>query len=126
MCCVVLCLLRIASFSHHHRGLVLALWLAVLVGGFAAAPSLFGALSSDVGDIDDTEAARADQALWDAAPTGEEIYAVVDGLPATDAALRQEVDTAARRLAAIHDQRLAAAQLELAAGTLAPGSEVLQ
>ena len=94
-------LLRIASFSHHHRGLVLALWLAVLVGGFAAAPSLFGALSSDVGDIDDTESARAEQALWDAAPTGEEIYAVVDGLPATDDALRHEVDTAARRLDAI-------------------------
>jgi len=90
-------LLRIASFSHRHRRLVLAVWIAVLVAGFAAAPALFGRLSSDVGDIDGTESVRAADALWRAAPTGDEIYAVVDGIPATDAGLRDEVgDTAAR------------------------------
>jgi outer membrane protein TolC len=31
-----------------------------------------------------------------------------------------------RRLAAVHDQRVAAAGLELATGRLAPGSEVLK
>jgi outer membrane protein TolC len=36
------------------------------------------------------------------------------------------LDTRTRRLAAVHDQRVAAAQLELAAGTLSPDSEVLR
>lgn len=49
--------------------------------------------------------------------------ATVTDLLRTETAL---LDTRTRRLAAIHDQRVAAAQLELAAGTLSADSEVLK
>ncbi len=49
--------------------------------------------------------------------------ATVTDLLRTETAL---LDTQTRRLAAIHDQRVAAVQLELAAGTLSVDSEVLQ
>lgn len=52
-----------------------------------------------------------------------------NGLTTVTELLRNEtalLDTRVRHLAAIHDQRVAAAQLELAAGTLSPDSEVLQ
>ena len=51
------------------------------------------------------------------------------GLATVTDLLRNEtalLESRTRRLAAIHDQRLAAAQLELAAGTLSPDSELLR
>ena len=51
------------------------------------------------------------------------------GLATVTDLLRNEtalLEARTRRLAAIHDQRVAAAQLELAAGTLSADSEVLQ
>jgi outer membrane protein TolC len=51
------------------------------------------------------------------------------GLTTVTELLRTEtalLDARTRRLAAIHDQRLAAAHLELAAGTLSPDSEILR
>ncbi|MCC6368860.1 MAG: TolC family protein [Bryobacterales bacterium] len=51
------------------------------------------------------------------------------GLSTVTDLLRNQVaklEASFRRLAAIHDQRVAAAMLELAAGSLTPGSEVLQ
>ena len=92
---------RIALFSHRHRGLVLAAWLVVLVAGFAAAPGLFGRLSSDVGAIDGTESYVAERAIDRAAPSGDEVYAVVDGLAATDPALRDAVEQTADEVAAL-------------------------
>ena len=52
-----------------------------------------------------------------------------NGLTTVTELIRNEtalLDTRVRHLAAIHDQRVAAAQLELAAGTLSPDSEVLK
>ena len=90
---------RLTDLSLRHRRWVLALWVAVLVAGFAAAPALFGRLTSEAGSIDNSESERAAQAVWQAAPTGEVIYAVADGRAASDPGLRSSVDGVAARLA---------------------------
>jgi RND superfamily putative drug exporter len=92
---------RLTSFSHRRRRLVIALWGLVLVGGFLSAPALFGGLTSDVGDIGGTESQAASQTLYRAAPSGTDVYAVVDGLRADDPALRDGVDAAEARLLAM-------------------------
>jgi RND superfamily putative drug exporter len=92
---------RLLDTSLRHRRLVLALWLAVLVAGFAAAPTLFGRLTSEAGSIDNTESERAAQAVFTAAPHGESIFAVADGRAATDPGLRARVDRVAARLTAL-------------------------
>ena len=79
---------RLLDTSLRHRRWVLALWLAVLVAGFAAAPTLFGRLTSEAGSIDNTESERAARAVFTAAPHGESIFAVADGRAATDPGLR--------------------------------------
>jgi putative drug exporter of the RND superfamily len=92
---------RLLDTSLRHRRWVLALWLAVLVAGFAAAPTLFGRLTSEAGSIDNSESERAAQAVFTAAPHGESIFAVADGRAVTDPGLRASVDRVAARLAAL-------------------------
>ena len=92
---------RLTDLTLRHRRWVLAMWVAVLVSGFAAAPTLFGRLSSEAGSIDNSESQRAAQAVWEAAPSGEVIFAVADGRAATNPELRASVDGVAERLAAL-------------------------
>ena len=92
---------RLLHLSLRHRHWVLALWVAVLVAGFAAAPILFGRLTSEAGSIDNSESARAARAVWEAAPQGEVIFAVADGRAASDPGLRASVDAVAARLSAL-------------------------
>lgn len=91
----------LTDLSLRHRRWMLALWVAVLVAGFAAAPTMFGRLTTEAGSIDNSESQRAAQAVWQAAPSGEVIFAVADGRAATDPGLRASVDEAAARLAAL-------------------------
>jgi outer membrane protein TolC len=67
--------------------------------------------------------AQAEESLRITKNRYEAGLSTVTDLLRTETAL---LDTRTRRLAAIHDQRIAAAQLELAAGTLSPDSEVLK
>ena len=67
------------------------MWAGVIVLSVLAIPALFGGLSSDVGDLDGTESQRGENRLWQADPSGESIYAVADGIPASDPALRHSV-----------------------------------
>ncbi|RBY81825.1 MMPL family transporter [Blastococcus sp. TF02A-26] len=90
---------RLAAWSAAHRRLVLALWAAVLVGGVLCAPALFERLDGDVGSIDGSESDRASELLWEAAPGGETIAAVLDGRPAAD--LREPVSRLAGELSAL-------------------------
>ncbi len=90
---------RIASFSMNHKRTVLAAWLLVAVAAFAAAPGLFERLTSDTAQIDASESGRARQALRTAAPSGDELYAVVDGRAVSD--LRAGVVDAAADISAI-------------------------
>jgi RND superfamily putative drug exporter len=76
------------------RRWVLTLWVLVLFAGLSAGPLVFGRLSSDVGTISSSESARAGRLLDRLAPTGDEIYAVVDGRAATDPDLRATVEAA--------------------------------
>ena len=91
-------LVRLATVCVRHSRLVLACWALVLVAGLAAAPTLFGRLSSEVGTVRGSESQRAAQALWEAAPSGGEIYAVADGRAADDPGLRASVDEVAGRV----------------------------
>ena len=80
---------------------VLLAWLVVLVTGVALGPALFGALETDMGGSERVESERAYQALGDfrrqAPPQpgdGPELYAVVDGAPVDDPAVRGSVTAA--------------------------------
>jgi RND superfamily putative drug exporter len=92
---------RLATACYRHRWIVVAAWAVVLAGGFAAAPALFGRLTSEVGTVDGSESRRAAQALWRAQPSGEEIFAVVDGRDADDPALRASVERVAGEVGAL-------------------------
>jgi putative drug exporter of the RND superfamily len=89
---------RLAAWCARHRLLVITVWAAVLVGGLASAPALFGRLSSDVGSVEGSESSQAARLLHDAAPTGRSIAAVLDGRSATDPALRGDVEQLATEL----------------------------
>jgi RND superfamily putative drug exporter len=92
---------RLLDTSLRHRRWVIALWLVIVVAGFAAAPTMFGRLTSEAGSIDSSESERAARAVWQAAPSGEVIFAVADGRAATDPGLRASVDEVAGRLSAL-------------------------
>lgn len=92
---------RLTRLCVRRRWTVIAIWAAVLVGGFAAAPVLFSNLSSEAGVVEDSESARASERLWRLAPSGTTAYAVVDGLAADDPDLRSAVTSTADRLAAL-------------------------
>ncbi|MPQ96571.1 MMPL family transporter [Modestobacter sp. I12A-02628] len=81
-----------------HRALVVV-WLAVLVGGVLAAPALFGRLTAAVGSVESSESVQAAEDLWQAAPSGGQVYAVADGLPADQ--LRPEVERVTAAIAAL-------------------------
>lgn len=82
---------RRSPLSVRRPRLVLTAWLVVLVGGLSAGPGLFDRLSSEVGSIDGSESSAAADRLWTASPSGEELYAVVDGRAAGDPVLRSSV-----------------------------------
>ena len=88
----------LAAWCARHRLLVITVWAAVLVGGLASAPGLFGRLSSDVGSVEGSESSQAARLVHDAAPTGRSIAAVLDGRSATDPALRHDVEQLATEL----------------------------
>jgi RND superfamily putative drug exporter len=92
---------RLLDLSLRHRRWVLALWLVVLVAGFASGPVLFGRLSSEAGSIDNSASEQAARAVFVAAPHGQVIFAVADGRAATDPGLRDSVDGVAARLSAL-------------------------
>ena len=92
---------RLTRLCISRRWTVIAIWAAVLVGGFAAAPVLFSNLSTEAGVVDDSESVRASERLWRHAPSGTAAYAVVDGLAVDDPNLRSAVTSAADRLAAL-------------------------
>jgi putative drug exporter of the RND superfamily len=91
---------RLLDLSLRHRRGVIALWLVVLVAGFALAPVLFGRLTSEAGSIDNSESERAALAVFQAAPHGDSIFAVADGRAYTDRGLRASVESVAARVAA--------------------------
>src|SRR3954471_2489238 len=86
---------RLAAVSLRRRRTVLTVWLLVLLSGFAAAPLLFGRLGSDVGTATGSESAQVEQLLEREAPSGDEIFAVIDGRPTADPLLRRDVENAA-------------------------------
>lgn len=86
---------RLATACIRHRRSMLAAWVLVLLIGIASAPVLFGRLSSDVGTAKGSESQRVVSFLHRAAPSGDEINAVVEGRPADDPALRWDVTAAA-------------------------------
>jgi len=73
--------------------------------------------------VADAAIAQAEESLRITKNRYESGLSTVTDLLRTETAL---LEARTRRLAAIHDQRLAAAQLELAAGTLSAESEILQ
>ena len=94
-------LVRLARSCSRYRWLVVAGWLAVVVLGAVAAPALFGRLTPEVGVVDDSESAQAGRALFDAAPSGAEVVALVDGRPASDPGLRESVAQVTREVRAV-------------------------
>src|ERR1700710_1757361 len=86
---------RLAAACIRHRRVVLAAWLLVLLAGFTSAPFLFGRLSSDVGTAVGSESAQVQQLIERQSPSGDEIYAVVDGRSGNDPLLRRDVEAAA-------------------------------
>ncbi|MDQ4071060.1 MAG: MMPL family transporter, partial [Actinomycetota bacterium] len=91
----------------HRRAFLLA-WLVVLVTGVAVGPALFGALESDMGGSERVESARAYRELADLRRQGPpqpgdgpELYAVVDGVPLDDPAVRESVTAATRDVRAM-------------------------
>jgi RND superfamily putative drug exporter len=94
-------LTRLAAFCLRRRRWVIAAWVLLLVLGVAGSPALFGRLTSEAGTVEGTESQRAGMLLWDADPSGEEVYAVVDDVAATDPAARTAVEAAAADVAAI-------------------------
>ncbi|UYM03880.1 MMPL family transporter [Solicola gregarius] len=85
----------------NHRKSVLVAWIAILFAGFAMAPSVFGNLTSDAGEVRDSESARADAAIAKAAPSGDEFFAVVDGVDVDDPAVREDVTRTAAAVTAL-------------------------
>ena len=82
---------RVTGFCVRRRWVVLALWLAVLVGGFAGAPALFGRLGDGGRPAASSESGRASARLAALSPAGASVVAVADGLPVTDPGLRAGV-----------------------------------
>ena len=94
-------MIRLARLCVRHRWAVLATWLVIVLAGAACAPALFGRLTTSVGAVDSSEAVQARQDLWRAAPGGAQLYALVDGLPAEEPALRSSVERVTERLRAV-------------------------
>ena len=94
-------LVRLARSCSRYRWFVVTAWLAVVVAGAVAAPALFGRLTTQVGVVDASESAQAGRALFDAAPSGAEVVALVDGRPASDPGLRDSVADVARQVRAV-------------------------
>lgn len=91
----------LARFSLRCRWLVLFTWIAVLVAGFGVGIGVFDRLTGDVGEIESSESYAGSRALRQGAPSGEHIYAVVDGRDVRDAGLRESVTLAAAGLRAL-------------------------
>ncbi|WP_148575450.1 MMPL family transporter [Nocardioides caldifontis] len=90
---------RLSRWCHRHPVVVVACWVAVLVGGVLSAPALFERLSSDAGDLPGSEATGAEELVDAASPSGDTISAVlVDDDPAE---LRGEVQRVAAEVAGL-------------------------
>ena len=94
-------IVRIADRCIRHRRVVIAAWLVMLVGGFAAAPALFSGLTPEAGIINGSESERGENLIEERTPDGSEIYAIVDGRSADDPATRVAVEQAAREVSAL-------------------------
>jgi RND superfamily putative drug exporter len=90
----------VGALLRRPRTVVVAWVLLVLVGG-ATAPVLFERLSGSVGVVPGSESLLAARQLQAAAPSGEELYAVVDGREWTDPAVQGEVQEAAAAVRAL-------------------------
>ena len=88
-------LLSLTRSCARRRGVVALVWVAVVLGGALAAPVVFERLTGQVGVVEDAESSRAARDLRAAAPSGGEVYAIVDGAPA-DTLLRQAAPVLAR------------------------------
>jgi len=80
---------------------VLAAWVLVILAGGLSAPLLFERLSGSVGVVPGSDSLVAARLLNAAAPSGGEIYAVVDGRASTDPALQQEIAGATAAIGAL-------------------------
>lgn len=90
----------VAALLRRPRTVVVVWVLLVLVGG-GAAPVLFERLSASVGVVPGSESLLAARQLQSAAPSGGELYAVVDGREWTDPAVQSEVLEAAAAVRAL-------------------------
>ncbi len=82
---------QVTGFCIRRRWTVVAVWLAVLVGGLAGAGELFGRLDDGGAAASSSESARASARLAALSPAGASVVAVADGLPVTDPGLRAGV-----------------------------------
>ena len=99
---------RLGRTAVVHRRRFLLSWLAVLLAGLALGPVLFGMLETEMGGSERVESERAYQELGrlraQTPPQpgdGPELYAVVDGAPVGDPAIRESVTAATRDVAAM-------------------------
>lgn len=73
---------------------VMLLWVLFLLLGFGLGTGVFGRLSDNVPEVPGTESERAAQYLDRADPAGESITGVVEGVPVSSPALRNQVERA--------------------------------
>ncbi len=73
---------------------IVVLWLALVGVGFSTGLGVFDRLVSDVGTVPGSQSERAESLMRDASPEPPLVTAVIQGRPATDAALRSAVDAA--------------------------------
>ncbi len=90
----------LARFCHHRRRLVAAVWLAVLLAGFAYGGHVFGRLGTGNDLRSDAESVRAFERLGRLSHSGTSVTAVADGRPVDDPALKASVQRVAARISA--------------------------
>ena len=90
---------RLSRWCHRHRFTVIACWVVLLLGGVLSAPALFERLSSDAGDLPDSEASVAEEIVDRASPAGDEVAATLVDTSASE--LRHEVVQLEKSLLAV-------------------------
>jgi len=73
---------RIGTFSFRHRFVVLAAWLAILVGGFASAGVVVANLNNDNQDYA-PESIQAYEVLGDSSDVGDRVVGLIEGVDPT-------------------------------------------
>jgi putative drug exporter of the RND superfamily len=92
---------RLARFSLRHRRLVAAAWAVLFVVGIAVGTGVFDRLDPDVGDVEGTESALAQDRLHALDPGGESIAALADGVDPREPRVAAGIQATAERLRAI-------------------------